>query len=189
MSDYSQTVDFSVKDSEAFGAAAKTIKGTELDVEWDAISTALATKLEYDGGVWTPVWSGFSGITPSNGAVDLRWQIFRDGTNDLVMLTTVDGKAVTGNAGSGVGLSLSNLPKRIWPTGAQNASRMSSIFVLISDGVNTQGSLIVQADGQVFFAGMTSDGTWDATPGTASTLTRGVPAGWMTMYALTTQAP
>ena len=188
MSDYSQVTDFSAKDALAFGDSSKTVVGAELDTEWDAISAALATKLEYAGGVFSPVWVGFVSAVPSNGAVDFRWQIFRDGSHDLVILTTVDGAAVTGNAGTGTSLSISNLPKRIWPTGAQNSTRYSSKCVAIIDGNKRQCYCTIQADGQLIFNGIASNGTLDSTPATASTSTRGVPAGWMTMYALTVEA-
>jgi hypothetical protein len=48
MSDYSKTVDFAAKDNLASGQAAKVIKGTEIDTEFNNIATANATK--YDSG-------------------------------------------------------------------------------------------------------------------------------------------
>jgi hypothetical protein len=48
MSDYSKTVDFAAKDGLATGQAAKVIKGTEIDTEFNNIATANATK--YDSG-------------------------------------------------------------------------------------------------------------------------------------------
>jgi len=46
MSNYTQITDFSVKDSLASGDAAKVIKGSDIDAELSAISTAIATKTE-----------------------------------------------------------------------------------------------------------------------------------------------
>ncbi len=46
MSDYTITTDFSVKDNLASGDAAKVIKGSDIDTELTAISTAIATKVE-----------------------------------------------------------------------------------------------------------------------------------------------
>jgi hypothetical protein len=48
MSDYSKLTNFAVKDGYTSGTPAKVIKGTELDDEFNAIATAVATK--YDSG-------------------------------------------------------------------------------------------------------------------------------------------
>lgn len=44
MSNYSQTTDFSAKDNLATGNAAKVIKGSDVDTEFSAIATAIASK-------------------------------------------------------------------------------------------------------------------------------------------------
>lgn len=44
MSNYSQTTDFSAKDSLATGNASKVIKGSDVDTEFNAIATAIASK-------------------------------------------------------------------------------------------------------------------------------------------------
>ena len=44
MSNYTKTTNFTVKDSLASGNPAKIIKGGEIDSEFDAIATAVATK-------------------------------------------------------------------------------------------------------------------------------------------------
>lgn len=46
MSDYTQVTDFSVKDSLSTGDPLKLIKGSDVDAELDAISTAIATKYD-----------------------------------------------------------------------------------------------------------------------------------------------
>jgi hypothetical protein len=46
MSDYTKTTDFAAKDALASGNPAKAAKGTEVDVEFDNISTAIATKYD-----------------------------------------------------------------------------------------------------------------------------------------------
>ena len=44
MSNYSKTTDFAAKDSLPSGDSGKIIKGAEFETEFDAISTAVATK-------------------------------------------------------------------------------------------------------------------------------------------------
>ena len=51
MSNYTKTVNFAAKDSLASGDAAKIVKGTEIDTEFNNIATAVATKA--DSGVIT----------------------------------------------------------------------------------------------------------------------------------------
>ena len=46
MSDYTKATDFAAKDSLPSGNAAKVVKGTEIDDEFAAIQTAIATKLD-----------------------------------------------------------------------------------------------------------------------------------------------
>ena len=50
MSDYTKTTNFTVKDGLASGNPAKVIKGSEFDVEFDAIATAVATKVDATSG-------------------------------------------------------------------------------------------------------------------------------------------
>jgi len=54
VSDYTKTTDFAAKDALASGNPAKVIVGTELDDEFNAIATAIATKANSD----TPSYTG-----------------------------------------------------------------------------------------------------------------------------------
>jgi hypothetical protein len=44
MSDYTKTTNFATKDSLPSGNAAKIVRGTEIDTEYNNIATAMATK-------------------------------------------------------------------------------------------------------------------------------------------------
>lgn len=46
MADYSKSTDFATKDSLVTGNPLKVVKGTELDNEFNAIETAIATKAD-----------------------------------------------------------------------------------------------------------------------------------------------
>jgi len=66
MSEYVKTTDFASKDALAPGHASKVVKGTEIDAEFEAIETALVTKLDHTSGTLTsPTLAG----TVTNGAV------------------------------------------------------------------------------------------------------------------------
>lgn len=53
MSNYSKSTNFTAKDALASGNPAKIIKGSEFDTEFDAIATAVATKLDITGSAAT----------------------------------------------------------------------------------------------------------------------------------------
>ena len=48
MSDYTKSTNFATKDNLSSGNAAKIVKGTELDTEFNNIATSIATKQDYD---------------------------------------------------------------------------------------------------------------------------------------------
>lgn len=53
MSDYTKIVDYAAKDALLTGNPAKLVKGTEIGAEFDAIATAVATKVDETGGAAT----------------------------------------------------------------------------------------------------------------------------------------
>ena len=68
MSDYTKSTDFASKDSLASGNAAKIVKGTEIDTEFNNIATAIATK----ANTASPSFSGtvsFSAIIASSATI------------------------------------------------------------------------------------------------------------------------
>ena len=73
MSNYTKTTDFAAKDSLPSGDSDKIIKGAEFETEFDAISTAIATKADlasptFTGTVTIPALT-FTG-TLSTGTID-----------------------------------------------------------------------------------------------------------------------
>ena len=53
MSDYTKTVNFAAKDSLSTGNSNKVVRGSEIDTEFNNIATAVATKLNASGAVFT----------------------------------------------------------------------------------------------------------------------------------------
>jgi hypothetical protein len=73
MSDYTKTTNFTAKDSLPSGDSGKVIRGSEFDTEFNAISTAIATKANtasptFTGTVTIPALT-FTG-TLSTGTID-----------------------------------------------------------------------------------------------------------------------
>ena len=66
MSNYTKTTNFAAKDALSSGDSAKIVKGTEIDTEFTAIATAIATKQDTGGSV--SLTSGVTGTLPiANG--------------------------------------------------------------------------------------------------------------------------
>jgi len=53
MSNYTKTTDFAQKDSLPSGSAAKIVKGSEINTEFNDIATAVATKANLAGPTFT----------------------------------------------------------------------------------------------------------------------------------------
>lgn len=64
MSNFTKTTNFTSKDSLTSGAPGKTIKGAEIDVEFDAIETAVATKADTASPTFTGT-ATFANVTIS----------------------------------------------------------------------------------------------------------------------------
>ena len=64
MSTYTKLTDFAAKDTLPSGNAGKLVKGTEIDDEFNAISTAVASK----ANTASPTFTGTVTITTLNGA-------------------------------------------------------------------------------------------------------------------------
>ena len=84
MADYTKSTNFASKDSLSTGNPLKIVKGTEIDTEFNNISTAIATKQDYDADLTS--WA--TKTAPSGDAV---------GTTDSQTLTnkTLTNPAVT----------------------------------------------------------------------------------------------
>ena len=64
MSNYTKLTDFAAKDTLPSGNAGKLVKGTEIDDEFNAIATAVASK----ANTASPTFTGTVTITTLNGA-------------------------------------------------------------------------------------------------------------------------
>jgi hypothetical protein len=58
MADYIKATNFAVKDALVTGNPAKLVKGTELNSEFDAIATAVLTKINLNNPSFTGTMSG-----------------------------------------------------------------------------------------------------------------------------------
>ena len=92
MSNYSKSTNFATKDSLATGNPLKVIKGTEIDDEFEAIETSIATKLDSASPTITGT-ATIAAATITTGTVTTanittlnlgNWVVSLDGSNNLV---------------------------------------------------------------------------------------------------------
>ena len=73
MSNYTKATNFAVKDTLASGNPAKIIKGTEINTEFDAIQTAIATKSDSASPTFTGTLTAATAVvtgTLTAGTID-----------------------------------------------------------------------------------------------------------------------
>jgi hypothetical protein len=83
LSNYTQTTNFATKDALASGNPLKIVKGTEINVEFANIATAIATKLDGGGAINN---TSIGATTPSTGAFTT---LSATGTTSLTGATTI----------------------------------------------------------------------------------------------------
>jgi hypothetical protein len=164
MSNYTKTTNFAAKDALSSGDSAKIVKGTEIDSEFTAIATAIATKLDSGGSVsltsgvtgTLPIANGGTGATTfTTGSVLVGngtsiYQQIAPSTSGNVLTsngTTWVSSAPTGGGGSGVSsLAVSNSVSGM--TVSVNASTGAvTLTTAISSGSSFRSSIGAAASG------------------------------------------
>lgn len=150
MSNYTKLTDFASKDALATGNALKRIKGTEIDDEFDAIATAIATKTDNNAAAITG--GSISGIT------DLAVADGGTGASTAAGARTNLGAAASG-ANSDI-TSLSGLTTALSVTqGGTGATHLGLNQVLLGGGDSAVQGVAPSTSGNL----LTSNGTtWES---------------------------
>lgn len=184
MSDYSQITFFTPKDSLSTGNPNKIIYGSDVDAEFSAISTAIATKADVDGdaiGAGTPATEvnvdnlklDGNKITSTNTDGDIELEPNGTGTvvitNVDVAAGEIDGTAIGANSAS---------------TGAfttlQASTSLNVDGTVTADGLTVDGSFETNGDIEIEYAGQNTDPSgarYFILNNTDTTLVAGQPLG------------
>lgn len=149
MSDYTKTTDFAAKDALASGNPSKAVVGTEIDDEFNAIATAVATKYDSNDD------NQANGIAALDGSALLAPAVIPAATTSAVggLETATDAEAQTGTATDKI-VTPDNL--------GQNAGMVADILGLTDPGADTIIGWDDSASAAISFTigtGLTSSGT------------------------------
>lgn len=177
MANYTKATDFQAKDSLLTGNPAKIIKGSEINDEFNAIQTAVATKAD----LASPAFTGTPTATTQplgNSSTRLattafvQAEITANEANVAITGGTIDGVAITGGTISGLATDLAVAD------GGTGASSFTLNSVVLGNNVGALNGNMV-APGTSGNALVSNGTTWIS--GTVSTI--GVGQTWQNMLA------
>ena len=139
MTDYVKLTNFATKDSLASGNPLKVVSGTEINAEFDAIATAVATKFDStDLGVtvqaYDPQLADIAGLTPTDNGV-----VVGNGTN-FVVESGATLRTSIGAASSGANADITSMTALTAPTVAANPMRAADIQAQLATAFTTGGT-------------------------------------------------
>lgn len=155
MSDYTKLTNYAVKDGYTSGNPAKVIKGTELDDEFNAISTAISTKVDSTDII--PVSTGGTGSTTAADARTALGAAKSGANNDITSLSGLTTALSVAQGGTGATTANAAL-NTLLPSQTGNANKY-----LQTNGANASWTGInTGLGGAAFFS---SSSTWTAPAG------------------------
>ena len=139
MTDYVKLTNFATKDALASGNPLKVVSGTEINAEFDAIATAVATKFDStDLGVTVQAYDAqladIAGLTPTDNGV-----VVGNGTN-FVVESGATLRTSIGAASSGANADITSMTALTAPTVAANPMRAADIQAQLATAFTTGGT-------------------------------------------------
>ena len=176
MSNYTKSTNFATKDSLTTGDPAKIIKGTEINTEFDDISTAVATKTDNAGAAITGgTVTGITDLAVADGGtgastLTANYVLLGNGTSALQMIApSTSGNVLTSNGTTWASAALTT-------SGTVTSVGWTGGIVTVATATSTPAFTIAGTSGGVPYFSSTS--TWASSGAlTASALVLGGGAG------------
>jgi hypothetical protein len=150
MSDYSKSTNFTTKDTLPTGNSGKIVKGTELDTEFTAISSAIASKADVSSPALLGTPTAPTATAGSNTTQLATTAFVTAATNALGTMSTQNKTAVDITGGTIVGIT-----DLAVADGGTGRSTLTANAVLVGNGTSGINSVSPSTSGNV----LTSDGT------------------------------
>lgn len=157
MSNYTKSTDFASKDSLASGNAAKIVKGTEIDTEFNNIATAIATKADTASPSFTGTLTANTATISSLTATIVGGSI--SGITDLAIADGGTGASTAANARTNLGTVADTASNGIAVRTAANTLTARAITagtgITITDGDGVAGNPLIDNAGAISVDGRT----------------------------------
>jgi hypothetical protein len=163
MANYVKATNFTAKDTLPSGDSGKIIKGTEIDTEFTAIASAVASKSNINSPTFTGTPAAPTATTGSNTTQLANTAFVKAAIDDLGTIGTIasqDANAVAVTGGTISGVAITGITDLAVADGGTGASSLTANAVLLGNGTSAVQTVAPSTSGNV----LTSNGTtWAST--------------------------